>query len=283
MLSRDVAIYPRQHGHRRLGARRAQDADKRKVQAHGTPPATPFVSRECPRGCIGVPMFRPHPVLSFVALACLAMACQPSSPPEPSTEPAPMPSLSVSFDVDSGVAPTMAMSDPSAPLVDDQDASPTQPIDPLPQPLTTTVTVRRGESLAHFARWSGLPVEAIAEASGRSLSSPLDVGETLVIPGDAAIRSSVEQARQRHHQVRAEAYLETRGGTVGTAFHTVRTGETGWHVATRELGLPVWLVEAYNPSTDLDALRPGQQLMYPIVADTVASVDPTTPGSSEAP
>ena len=25
-----------------------------------------------------------------------------------------------------------------------------------------------------------------------------------------------------------------------TAFHTVRTGETGWSVATRELGLPLW-------------------------------------------
>ncbi len=223
-------------------------------------------------------------LLPLAAGLALLGACS-SSPSAPTAAISPSPSelASKTVEVDSGL---WEDDEPVEVAAVDVVAEP-EPVEPAPEPqLSTSWTVRRGESVAHFARWAELPVETIAEASDRSLGQPLQVGDTLVVPGDGEMRAKVEQARQRHHQIRAEAYLATRGGSVGTAFHTVRTGETGWSVATRELGLPVWLVEAYNPATDLESLRPGEQLLYPVVADTVASLDEpveATPASSEAP
>jgi len=222
-------------------------------------------------------------LLPLAAGLALLGACS-SSPPSPAASvPSPSELASRTVEVDSGLWVEEEPSElAAAEVVEEPD-----PVEPSPEPqLSTSWTVRRGESIAHFARWAELPVETIAEASDRSLGQPLQVGDTLVVPGDGETRAKVEQARQRHHQIRAEAYLATRGGSVGTAFHTVTTGETGWSVATRELGLPVWLVEAYNPAMDLEHLRPGEQLLYPVVADTVASLDEpaeATPASNEVP
>jgi hypothetical protein len=83
----------------------------------------------------------------------------------------------------------------------------------------------------------------------------------------------VEEGRERHRTARLDGYLAARGGTVATDFHAVRTGETAWSIARDMQGIPVWVLEAYNPSVDLDALRPGQSLMVPVLADIVVDAE----------
>ena len=34
----------------------------------------------------------------------------------------------------------------------------------------------------------------------------------------------------------------------------------------------MWLLETYNPSANLDRLRPGEELMVPIIADIVVDL-----------
>jgi LysM repeat protein len=77
--------------------------------------------------------------------------------------------------------------------------------------------------------------------------------------------------------VRVEGYLASRGGSVGTDFVKVRTGDSAWKIAQDNQGIPVWVLEAYNPSVDLDALRPGQELMVPVLADVVVDAANETP------
>jgi len=138
-------------------------------------------------------------------------------------------------------------------------------------PDLAVYSLRRGESLAHFARWSGLPVEDIAELSGLSLDDVLAVGTEVHLPLDAEGRAKLEAHRDAHHLRRAEAYLASRGGSLGTEFHRVRTGESAWTVAKDSSRIPVWLLETYNPSVDLDALKPGMELMVPVLADSIAA------------
>lgn len=161
---------------------------------------------------------------------------------------------------------------------------PEEPLEPLVELAVTAgpveepgpvvrYTLRRGETLAHFSRWSGLTVEAIAEASGRGLDEALPVGAEVLLPIDAEVQAAVERRRDAHHQRRADGYLAARGGAAGSEFYTVRTGDSAWTIARDHAGIPVWLVETYNPAVDLERLRPGQQLMLPILGDTVAQGD----------
>jgi len=149
---------------------------------------------------------------------------------------------------------------------------------PAPEPAGTPASsdlaayhLRRGESLAHFARWSGVPVEDIAELSGLSLDDVLAVGTEVRLPLDADGRAKLEANRDAHHLRRADAYLASRGGSVGTEFHRVRTGESAWTVARDNAHIPLWLLETYNPSVDLDDLHPGMELMVPVLADSIAA------------
>jgi hypothetical protein len=130
-------------------------------------------------------------------------------------------------------------------------------------------TLRRGESLAHFARWSELPVEEIAAASGLPLDGAYAVGTEVFVPLTGEALARVETRREAHATQRVEGYLASRGGSVGSEFVPVRTGDTAWDIAQRQQGIPVWLLEAYNPSVDLDRLRPGQELMVPVLGDVV--------------
>ena len=130
-------------------------------------------------------------------------------------------------------------------------------------------TLRHGERLDHFARWSRLPVEVIAEASGLNLSRPYRAGIEIQVPVEGEALASLQTARDAHHTKRAEGYLASRGGAIGSEFVTVRTGDNATSIAREQQGLPLWLVETYNPSVDLDQLRPGQQLMVPVLADIV--------------
>lgn len=139
--------------------------------------------------------------------------------------------------------------------------------EPVP---TVSWTLRRGESLAHFARWADAPVEVVAEASGLTATADqLPVGTVVRIPYAEGLEEQVTARRDAHHLRRAEGWLASRGGAVGVTFHVVATGETAWSIARDQGDLPVWVVETYNPTVDLDRLRPGQELMLPELADAV--------------
>lgn len=166
------------------------------------------------------------------------------------------------------------------------DATPTSdavaPIAPAPSDTVATVddeildavfTLRRGETLAHFARWAELPVEDLALSSSLELDAVHPVGTEVRIAVTPEERGEIERRREAHRVRRVEGFLAGRGGSDGIGFHTVRTGETAWGIAKSHHGIPVWVLEAYNPSVDLDALRPGQELRLPLLGETVVDAE----------
>lgn len=167
----------------------------------------------------------------------------------------------------------LALSEPVLDEFGGLEAEVEAPFEAHPAPATGSYELRRGESIAHFARWAELPVETVAETSGLDLLEALPVGTEILVPADTELQSRIEVRRTAHHHRRAEGYLESRGGNLGTEFYTVQTGDTAWSIASNEVGVPVWLIETFNPAVDLDRLRPGQDLMVPIVADTVVELD----------
>ena len=132
-----------------------------------------------------------------------------------------------------------------------------------------TYSLRRGETLAHFSRWSEVPVEEIADASDLDLDGLYPVGTSVTVPVVDADRERLDSLREEHAQRRVDGYLASRGGSVGVGSYRVRTGDSAWSVARDQSGIPVWLIEAYNPDIDLDRLRPGMELSLPVLADTV--------------
>ena len=160
------------------------------------------------------------------------------------------------------------------PVVEPETAPPeTVPVE-APVPVYATYELRRGETLAHFARWSDLPVEVIAESSGLDLEGGYPVGTTIRVPVESPeMEARIADRREAHREARVEGYVASRGGAIGTSFVAVRTGDTATSIARENQDVPVWLIEAYNPEVDLDHLRPGQELMVPVLADIVVDAE----------
>lgn len=146
-----------------------------------------------------------------------------------------------------------------------------------PEVALARYSLRRGETLHHYALWSGVPVEDIAELSGLDLGGDYPVGTELLLPAEGEALSEIDQRREAHWTRRVDGYLASRGGAVSTEFYKVRTGDSAWSIARSQYGMPVWMLEAYNPSIDLERLRPGQELMVPVLADIVVDAEGTTP------
>jgi LysM repeat protein len=153
----------------------------------------------------------------------------------------------------------------------DQSDAITEPTEiPAAYPV---VKLRRGETLAHFARWSGLTVESIADASMVDLEGDYPVGLEITLPVTSEEMANIADRREKHRVTRVDGYLASRGGSVKSDFYTVQSGDNAWVVARKKHGIPVWVLESFNPSIDLDKLRPGQPLMVPVIADTVVDAE----------
>jgi hypothetical protein len=209
----------------------------------------------------------------LLALAVALAACGRSKPPVDNTD------LQTAASIASAVPDKARVVEPVDldvlefaaldPQSDDTEAVP----ETSEEPVYADFELRHGESLYHFAKWARLPVETVAEASGLDLSGDYAVGTTVRLPIEGEALSHVIGVREAHHVMRAEGYLASRGGSVGAEFVTVRTGENAWKIAHDQQGIPIWLLQTYNPSVDLELLRPGQQLMVPVIADIVVDAD----------
>ncbi|MCO4743636.1 MAG: LysM peptidoglycan-binding domain-containing protein [Proteobacteria bacterium] len=186
--------------------------------------------------------------------------------PEPSEGLAP---ASLIVEADYGDA-MLAEGVPTASLV--EASEPAESLD-ASSPQVSTFTLQRGETLAHFARWAETPVEDIADLSELPLDGQYPVGTEVKLALEADALEMFASLREEHKTRRVERYLASRGGTVGDALYRVRTGDSAWGIAAAEGGLPVWLIEAYNPSVDLERLRPGDELALPVLADVVVDAE----------
>ena len=137
-----------------------------------------------------------------------------------------------------------------------------------PEAPTVSITVRSGESLVLLADFANVRAEDIADLNGIGVKDAIVPGQTLRVL--AVDEADFTARRDTWLAGKVERYLSRRGGVVGLADRRVGTGDTAWSIAREQGRVPMWIVEYYNPDTDLDRLGIGDQLTLPVFADTVA-------------
>ncbi|MFT5587633.1 MAG: LysM repeat protein [Cognaticolwellia sp.] len=150
---------------------------------------------------------------------------------------------------------------------------------PEEQELETQVSgsfemqVRPNENLVLIAQWAEIPVDLLLDANPElDAREPLYPGQTLVIP--VADATPLEQGRAVWIQGRLDRFMASHGGVAGVEEVRVRSGDTAWGLA-EDVGLPMWVLDAYNQKLDLDGLRIGDRVRRPVLMDSVQLQDPT--------
>lgn len=149
---------------------------------------------------------------------------------------------------------------------------------PPPQADAIDLAVRDGsvrviaeETLGHYADWLGVSAARLREINRMKYGQAVLLGKTLKLDFSRVPQEEFEQKRRDFH-ARLQAAFFAQRRILGTEVYIVRRGDTLWSITQRYAGVPVWLLQQYNPDLELGALRTGAQLVVPRLEDVQAGV-----------
>jgi len=141
-----------------------------------------------------------------------------------------------------------------------------QSADPLDYSVSkeNTIAVAAAETLGHYADWLGITANRLREVNGMKYGRPVIIGNKVKLDFAKVTREAFEQKRREYHRVLQASYFAAHR-ILGTEVYIIRRGDTLWAITQKNVNVPVWLIQQYNPDADLGDLKPGTQIVMPKV------------------
>lgn len=206
-------------------------------------------------------------------------AAAPSMPP-PVDLSASTPIVAAPLDYSAGAGVRFTPTRPgSSAAVAVQGPAPVEDVTPV-----TTYTVVKGDSLWSIAKKNHLTVAQLAAANRIKASTPVHIGQKLIIPTTGAATTVTAQVAAAQPAPTVAESKATRGNPVK---HTVKPGETLGGIA-HQYGVNYGEIALVNNISDPTKIRPGMELIIPAPKRTPkAAAASTAPaaltGTSPAP
>jgi len=127
-----------------------------------------------------------------------------------------------------------------------------------------TIEVQAAETLGHYADWLEIKTQRLRDLNGYAFRRPVVIGQRLRLDLDRIDAQEFAARRVAYHRALQASYFD-RYRVVDTAVHRLRRGESIWLLTMRTYRIPLWLLRQYNPDLDMDRVRPGDALVFPLV------------------
>jgi len=129
-----------------------------------------------------------------------------------------------------------------------------------------TIRVVAAETLGHYADWLGTSANRLRTLNRLHGRTPVVMGRRLKLEFDHVTPAQFEQKRRDYHQRLQAAYFASHR-IAGTEVYVARRGDSLWSITQRNVKVPIWLLQQYNPELDFSDLKPGTQISLPKVED----------------
>jgi membrane-bound lytic murein transglycosylase D len=129
-----------------------------------------------------------------------------------------------------------------------------------------TIRVVAAETLGHYADWLGTSANKLRTLNKLRGRKPVVMGHRIKLEFDRVSPMQFEQKRRDYHQRLQAAYFASHR-IAGTEVYVARRGDSLWSITQRNVQVPIWLLQQYNPELDFSDLRPGTQISLPKVED----------------
>ena len=127
-----------------------------------------------------------------------------------------------------------------------------------------SIRVAAAETIGHYADWLGIGATRLRALNGLQGGATVVIGRRLKLDFRRVPREQFEQRRRDYHErLQAEYFAGHR--IVGTEIYIARRGDSLWSLTKRDAGIPVWLLQQFNPDLDFGDLQPGAQVIVPRV------------------
>jgi len=134
-----------------------------------------------------------------------------------------------------------------------------------------TVRVIAEETLGHYAEWLDVSAARLRELNRMKYGQAVLLGKVLKLDFTGVTPEQFE-AKRRDFHARLQAAFFAQRRIRGTAVYIVRRGDSLWSITQRHAGVPVWLLQQYNPDLELGTLRTGVQLIVPRLEDVQSGI-----------
>jgi len=129
-----------------------------------------------------------------------------------------------------------------------------------------SIEVQPLETLGHYGDWLEIKTQRLRDLNGLAFRTSVDVGRRITLDLNTVEAKTFEERRIAYHRLQQDSFF--RGHVIsGITEHTIRTGESIWVLALRKYDVPIWLFRQYNPSLDLQKVRPGTKVQFPILTN----------------
>ncbi len=144
----------------------------------------------------------------------------------------------------------------------------------IPDPVGRTVVVLSDETIGHFADWLNLPVRRLRSLNGLRPHEDIHVGQRILVNFSKVTVEEFRRRRIEYHQgIREDFFQRFRVDSVRT--HQIAPGENVYSLCREVYDVPYWLVVDYNFGKDLQKVRPGDIVRFPVVSASTGRSEKT--------
>ena len=120
------------------------------------------------------------------------------------------------------------------------------------------------ETLGHYADWLQIRTQRLRDINGLAFKTAVAVGGRIRLDFVNVDIATFEERRVDYHRRQQDAFFREHIIS-GVTEHTVQSGESVWILSLRQYQVPLWLFRQYNPELDLDRIRPGSRVQFPLL------------------
>lgn len=132
-----------------------------------------------------------------------------------------------------------------------------------------SIEVQPLETLGHYADWLGIRTQRLRDINGLAFRTPVVVGQRIRLDLSKSTVDDFEARRAAYHKAQQDTFFR-RNTITGVEEHVVARGESLWVLALRRYDVPIWLFRQYNPEVDLDRVRIGTRVRFPVLASNAS-------------
>src|SRR6185312_11851934 len=109
-----------------------------------------------------------------------------------------------------------------------------------------TIRVVAAETLGHYADWLGVSAARLRQLNHLRGRRPVMIGHRIRLDFGQATPAQFEQRRRDYHEQLEASYFAMHR-IVGTTVYVAHRGDSLWAINQRNVHVPVWLLQQYNP------------------------------------
>ncbi len=127
-----------------------------------------------------------------------------------------------------------------------------------------SIEVQPLETLGHYGDWLQIKTQRLRDLNGLAFRTAVEVGQRIRLDLDTVDARTFEARRIAYHRQQQDNFFKHHVIT-GVAEYTIRSGDSVWVLALRKYDVPLWLFRQYNPNLDLQKIRPGTRVQFPVM------------------